>query len=144
MDKKPYDNIGNHIETSTRSISQLVDSLGSFRKIVNTTFLLGACVFIGLSGYAGFKWIEAKTNIEGAVTKKQLLAKSTDGNCFLYKWSEQKYTVEFFDGYDSMVDSVIIKTATFYSQPEDVKNICKRLKGEKKDDFDNPNGLKLN
>lgn len=128
MDKKPYEDLGDHIETGTRSIAQLVDSLGSFKKILNTVFLLGSCVAIGIAGWAGYRFVEKQTEINNYLPIKQLLGKSIDGNCFFYKIDEHTYTIEYFKGYDKATDSTINIISTFHYKPKDIKFVCEYLK----------------
>lgn len=135
MNKKPYEDLGDHIETGTRSISQLVDSLGSFKKIINTIFLLGSVGAIGFALWAGYRYVELHTTTSSPAIKRELLAKSTDGNCFFYKWDDYKYTVEYFGGYDQLIQSTVSLTASFGIPPSDIKLICERLKERQREDI---------
>ena len=139
MNKKPYENLGDHIETGTKSISQLVDSLGSFKKIINTIFLLGSVGAIGFALWAGYRYVEVQTTIPNTAIGRELLAKSTDGNCFFYKWDNYKYTVEYFSGYDLIIQSTVSLTASFSIPPSDIKLICERLKMKQREDTFNQN-----
>lgn len=125
------DRLSGRIKVATKSTSDLVNSLGSFRHIAHTIFLIGGVVSIGLLGWGGYKYVDAYVRPPINIDNTDLLAKSTDGFCSFYKRGEGNYLVEYFKGYDNTIEGNIYVLAKFSTYPRNVEKTCSLLKGSK-------------
>lgn len=125
------DRLSGRIKIATQSTSELVNSLGSFKHIIHTLFLIGGGVSIGLLGWAGYKYVDAYVRPPINIDNKELLAKSTDGFCSFYKRGEGNYLVEYFKGFDNAIEGNIYVMAKFSTYPRNVGKTCSLLKGSK-------------
>lgn len=125
------DKLPGRIQVATKSTSDLVNSLGSFKHIAHTIFLAGGVVCVGLLGWGGYKYVDTYVRHPVYIDEAELLAKSVEGFCSFYKKSEGYYLVEYFKGFDTVIDGNIYVRARFDTYPDNVGKICSLLKGSK-------------
>lgn len=129
MEKGPYKTLGEHIKAGTESISHLVNSLSSFKKVANTVFLLASGAIIGLGSLYFYREIESKHK----TITRELLASSMDGHCLSYLWNSSTLTIEYRLGYNPSIQANTSIIAEIGNVPADKNNfdaICQYLKSK--------------
>lgn len=128
MDK---DELSERIKTTTQATADLVNSLGSFKHIAHTVFLIGSLTTLGLLGWAGYKYVDTYVRTPVNIDELELLAKSASGMCSFYRRGNDTYIVEYFKGFDKLIDANIHVVAKFTEYPRNVGKTCSLLKDSK-------------
>lgn len=128
MDK---DELSERIKTTTQATTDLVNSLGSFKHIAHTVFLIGSLTTLGLLGWAGYKYVDTYVRTPVNIDELELLAKSASGMCSFYRRGHNTYIVEYFKGFDKLIDANIHVVAKFTEYPRNVGKTCSLLKDSK-------------